>query len=168
MAARYCRTQDASGIRSPQTSCGRIELHSVSESLDTSMPHGRFVLTPFGGLAQMERELIGERTRTALEHKRAAGQPTSHPPLGFAPNGRRGHMVPIPDELATVRRILDAHGAGESYARIAAALNAETVPTKHGGRWFASTVRGIARRRAWYGAILNGDGRRALHVRSGV
>ena len=38
----------------------QIELHSVSESLDTSTPHGRFVLTLFGGLAQMERELIAE------------------------------------------------------------------------------------------------------------
>jgi len=64
-----------------------IELHSVSESLDTSIPHGRFVLTLFGGLAQMERELIGERTRSALAFKRENGQPTSHPPLGFTANG---------------------------------------------------------------------------------
>jgi len=96
----------------------------------------------------MERELIAERTRAALAHKRAAGQPTSHPPLGFAPNGRRGHMVPLPDELATVGRILDAHEAGESLAGIAAALNAAAVPTKRGGRWFASTVRAVAQRRA--------------------
>jgi len=47
-----------------------IELHSVSESLDTSTAHGRFVLTLFGGLAQMERELIGDRTRAALAYKR--------------------------------------------------------------------------------------------------
>ncbi len=40
-----------------------IELHSVAESLDTSTPHGRFVLTLFGGLAQMERELIGAPER---------------------------------------------------------------------------------------------------------
>jgi DNA invertase Pin-like site-specific DNA recombinase len=61
----------------------QIELHSVSESLDTSSPHGRFVLTLFGGLAQMERELISERTRGALAYKRKQGQPTSHAPLGF-------------------------------------------------------------------------------------
>jgi len=145
-----------------------IELHSVSESLDTSTPHGRFVLTLFGGLAQMERELIGERTRVALEHKRAAGELTSHPPLGYAPNGRRGRMVPVPGELATVRRILNAHCAGGSYAGIAGALNADGVPTKRGGRWFASTVRNVVRRREWYGAILNGNGRPGLHVGAGV
>ena len=62
-----------------------IELHSVSESLDTSTPHGRFVLTLFGGLAQMERELVGERTRSAMAYKREQLQPTSHPPLGSEP-----------------------------------------------------------------------------------
>jgi hypothetical protein len=77
-------------------------------------------------------------------------------------------MVPIPDELATVQRILDAHEAGESYAGIAAALNTEGIPTKRGGSWHASTVRNVVQRRAWYGAILNGNRRSALHVRSGV
>src|SRR5207244_8821225 len=71
-----------------------IELHSVSESLDTSTPHGRFVLTLFGGLAQMERELIAERTRGALAWKRENGLPTSHPPLGFANAGKRDQMAP--------------------------------------------------------------------------
>ena len=83
-----------------------IELHSVSESLDTSTPHGRFVLTLFGGLAQMERELIGERTRSAMAFKREQLQPTSHPPLGFRANGSRHRMIPVPDELKIVRRII--------------------------------------------------------------
>ncbi len=81
-----------------------IELHSVSESLDTSTPHGRFVLTLFGGLAQMERELIGERTRSAMAHLRANGLATSHAPLGFRRNGSRHRMVPVPAELETGSR----------------------------------------------------------------
>ncbi|MCX6026878.1 MAG: recombinase family protein, partial [Chloroflexi bacterium] len=93
---------------------GGIELHSVSESLDTSTPHGRFVLTLFGGLAQMERELIVERTRSALAFKREQGQPTSHPPLGFASTGKRSRMVPVPAELAVVERILLLWRQGKS------------------------------------------------------
>ena len=135
-----------------------IELHSVSESLDTSTPHGRFVLTLFGGLAQMERELIGERTRNAMAFKRSNGQPTSHPPLGFRPNGSRRHrMVPIPAELVTVHRILDRWRAGGSYAGIARELNQEGVASKRGGHWYASTVRGIVRRQGWYAEHLNGS-----------
>lgn len=132
-----------------------IELHSVSESLDTSTPHGRFVLTLFGGLAQMERELIGDRTRGALAYKRQLGQPTSHPPYGFRANGKRNRMVPLLEELETVSRILQRWRVGGSYAGIAAHLNAERVPTKRGARWHASTVRGIVQRRDWYSTALN-------------
>ena len=121
-----------------------IELHSVSESLDTSTPHGRFVLTLFGGLAQMERELIGERTRSALDYKRKNGQPTSHPPLGFRPNGSKRHrMIPVPDELETVRLILDLWRRGRSLRQIATQLNEKGRPTKRGGRWHACTVKKV-------------------------
>ncbi len=134
-----------------------IELHSVSESLDSSTPHGRFVLTLFGGLAQMERELIGDRTRAALAWKRQQGQPTSHPPLGFEPNGRKGHMLPVPAELAVVRSILDLARAGRTTRAIAAKLNEDGVPAKHGGRWHHSTVAGVVRRREWYETRLTGS-----------
>lgn len=133
-----------------------IELHSVSESLDTSTPHGRFVLTLFGGLAQMERELIAERTRGALAWKRENGLPTSHPPLGFRPNGRRHRMVPVPGELAAVRQILELWRAGRSARAIAASLNDAGVPTKRGGRWHHTTVAKVVRRREWYARRLRG------------
>ena len=135
----------------------KIELHSVSESLDTSTPHGRFVLTLFGGLAQMERELIGERTRAALAFKRKCGHPTNHPPLGFRANGKRHRMVPVPEELVVVRRILEQRRRGGSYAGIAAKLSADAVPTKRGGRWHAMTVRKVVQRRNWYREALAGS-----------
>ena len=152
------RTRDLLALVDDLFLARHIELHSVSESLDTSSPHGKFVLTLFGGLAQMERELIGERTRTALAFKRENGQPTSHPPLGFRPNGSRRHrMVPVPAELETVHRILDLWRAGGSYAGIARELNQEGVASKRGGHWYASTVRGIVQRRDWYAEHLNGS-----------
>ncbi len=152
------RTRDLLALVDDLFLARHIELHSVSESLDSSSPHGRFVLTLFGGLAQMERELIGERTRTALAFKRENGQPTSHPPLGFRPNGSRRHrMVPVPAELETVHRILDLWRAGGSYAGIARELNQEGVASKRGGHWYASTVRGIVQRRDWYAEHLNGS-----------
>jgi site-specific DNA recombinase len=123
----------------------KIELHSVPESLDTSTPHGRFVLTLFGGLAQMERELIGERTRGALAFKRQQGQPTSHPPLGFRVNGNRARMIPVPEELEVVRRILELWRAGRSYRAIAATINHEGRRTKQAARWHASTIKKVGR-----------------------
>ncbi len=114
------RTRDLLALVDDLFLARHIELHSVSESLDTSTPHGRFVLTLFGGLAQMERELIGERTRTALAYKRQQRQPTSHAPLGFQANGSRERMEPVPEELAIVTEILTAWRLGRSYRAIAA------------------------------------------------
>lgn len=141
-----------------------VELHSVVESLDTSSPHGRFVLTLLGGLAQMERELIGDRTRAALAYKRERMQPTSHPPLGFTSKGANQPMTADPGELSTVRRILASHESGKSLAAIARQLNASRTPTKRGGRWFASTVSNVVRRADWYA----GSSSRSVHVRTGV
>ncbi len=150
------RTRDLLALVDDLFLARHIELHSVSESLDTSTPHGRFVLTLFGGLAQMERELIGERTRSALAFKRENGQPTSHPPLGFRPNGSRRHrMVPVPAELETVHRILDLWRSGLSRRAIAAKLNADGVSTKHGARWHHTTVGKVVQRRDWYLARLS-------------
>ena len=150
------RTRDLLALVDDLFLARHIELHSVSESLDTSSPHGKFVLTLFGGLAQMERELIGERTRSALAFKRENGQPTSHPPLGFRPNGSRKHrMLPIPEELEIVRQILDLWRSGTSYRAIAAKLNENGAPTKHGTRWYHTTIVRIVQRREWYETHLS-------------
>ena len=55
------RTRDLLALVDDLFLAREIELHSVSESLDTSTPHGRFVLTLFGGLAELERGQIAER-----------------------------------------------------------------------------------------------------------
>ncbi len=133
-----------------------IELHSVSESLDTSTPHGRFVLTLFGGLAQMEREQISERTRNAMVYKRQNMQPTSHPPLGFRSNGSKERMIAVPKELSIVRSILDLRKRGRSYRTIARQLDSQGVPTKRGGRWGSETVRKVVQRRSWYASVIGG------------
>ena len=148
------RTRDLLALVDDLFLAREIELHSVSESLDTSTPNGRFVLTLFGGLAQMERELIGERTRSALAYKRQQRQPTSHALLGFRSNGSREQMVAVPSELEVVRRIIERWRRGGTYLGIAAELNAEGVSTKRGKRWHASTVRAIVQRRDWYRDFL--------------
>ncbi len=149
------RTRDLLALVDDLVLARQIELHSVSESLDTSTPHGRFVLTLFGGLAQMERELIGERTRTALAYKRQQRQPTSHAPYGFRANGKREPMEPVPEELAIVTEILTAWRLGRSYRAIAAKLNADGVSTKRGGRWHHNTIAKVVARREYYRDVLN-------------
>lgn len=50
-----------------------VNFRSLTDSIDTSMPMGRFFFHVMGTLAEMERELIVERTRAGLEATRARG-----------------------------------------------------------------------------------------------
>ncbi len=49
-------------------------LMSVSEQIDSSSAAGRLVLNVLTSVAQWERETTSERTKTALQHKKAQGQ----------------------------------------------------------------------------------------------
>ncbi|GAA4403745.1 recombinase family protein [Tsukamurella soli] len=51
-----------------------IDLVSTTEQIDTSTAMGRFMFTMLAALAQMERDLLAERTRAGLEVARAQGR----------------------------------------------------------------------------------------------
>lgn len=61
-----------------------VNFRSLTDSIDTSTPMGRFFFHVMGALAEMERELIIERTRAGLEAARKKGR------IG----GRRRIMTP--------------------------------------------------------------------------
>jgi len=75
-----------------------VNFRSLTDSIDTSTPMGRFFFHVMGALAEMERELIMERTRAGLAAARDKGR------IG----GRRRKMTPETAERA--RRML-AQGA---------------------------------------------------------
>ena len=80
-------------------------------------------------LAELERRLIGQRTRDALAVKKAQGV-------------KLGRPRTLDEETRT--RIVAMHEAGQSLSAIARTLNEEGVPTAQGGRkWYPSTVRSI-------------------------
>jgi site-specific DNA recombinase len=118
-----------------------VALVSVAESLDTGSAAGRLVLNIMTSVSQWERETIGERTQTALLHKKAHRRVYNHVPYGFVRDG--DSLVPLAEEQAIVGRIQDLRANGWPLRRIAEALNGDGVPTKQGGRWFAQTVKDI-------------------------
>ena len=52
----------------------QVHFRSLTDSIDTSTPMGRFFFHIMSALAQMERELIVERTRAGLEAARRLGR----------------------------------------------------------------------------------------------
>jgi DNA invertase Pin-like site-specific DNA recombinase len=57
-----------------------VALRSLTESIDTSTPSGRFLFNILGALGQMEREIIVERTRAGLAAAAARGRRGGRPP----------------------------------------------------------------------------------------
>lgn len=51
-----------------------INFVSLTEGIDTTTPGGRFIFHLFGALAELERDLIRERTRAGLAAARARGR----------------------------------------------------------------------------------------------
>jgi DNA invertase Pin-like site-specific DNA recombinase len=72
-----------------------VEFRSVTEGIDTTTPTGRFYFHILGALAQMERELIRERTNAGLAAARARGRK----------GGRRPKLSP--KQVAHARRLLE-------------------------------------------------------------
>lgn len=60
-----------------------IEFVSLKESVDTSTPQGKFVLTIFAALSQLEREQILQRQREGIEIAKAAGKYTGRKPIQY-------------------------------------------------------------------------------------
>lgn len=53
-----------------------VELVSLSDHIDTSSPSGRLVFHVISAISEFERELARDRTRVALEARRAKGIPS--------------------------------------------------------------------------------------------
>lgn len=51
-----------------------VGLRSLTDSIDTTTPQGRLILNIFASLAELERDLIRERTKADLEAARARGR----------------------------------------------------------------------------------------------
>ena len=73
-------TRDLLSIISSLTEKG-VEFVSLKENIDTTTPHGRFMLTVFGALAELERESILERQREGIEIAKAEGKYKGRKPV---------------------------------------------------------------------------------------
>jgi DNA invertase Pin-like site-specific DNA recombinase len=89
-------------------SARKVDFRSLTDGFDTSTPSGRLLFHILASVAEMERELIKERTMAGLAAARAKG-------------GKGGGRKPTmtPDKLDTARKLL---AAGDKPARVAKLL----------------------------------------------
>lgn len=109
---------------------------ALDMGLDLSTPNGRAMAGMLAVFAQWERELIGERTKSAMAIVKRR-TPSQRRKLGKNPIGRPPRVVP--DEIR--KRIRRERKTGRTLREIAARLEADGIPTGGSGkRWYASSV----------------------------
>jgi len=59
----------------------KVEFVSLKENIDTSTPQGRFMLTVFAAMAELERESILQRQREGIEIAKAEGKYKGRKPI---------------------------------------------------------------------------------------
>lgn len=101
-----------------------------------------------------------EVDRKSARQTRAAQQRADkgRPPLGVRLTGYTVTGDLVPHEAEVVRRIFRQFASGESVKGIAAALQADRVKTRHGGKWSPSSITTILRNPRYAGrAIYQGQ-----------
>lgn len=125
---------------------------------------GRMVASIRAHIAELEREAIAHRTRTALAQKAAKGLVTGGRVYGFR-NRRTPEGVVYevdPDEAMVVREIFERTLRGEGARVVAVALNRRGVPSPRAGgggtgSWCENTIRGIVRSPRYRGEATWGE-----------
>jgi hypothetical protein len=78
----------------------------------------------------------------ALAHKKAKGERVGSIPYGFQLDGMTGKLTPEPQERAAIDFALGLRGKGQSYRKIAAALESAGFPPRVKS-WHPQTVKNI-------------------------
>jgi DNA invertase Pin-like site-specific DNA recombinase len=130
-----------------------VALHLVDmggQTLNTASAMGRFFLNIMAGFAELERNLIAERTGTAMAHKKAHREAYAPTPYGY---DRKGNALKQnPGELEIVAQMRQWRAAGWTLGAIARELTRRGVPTKRGGAWYPGTVKYLLENNLYAGA----------------
>ena len=137
-------TKDALEI-ADRVSKKKAHMVSLSEAIDGTTAAGRMMFQMLCVLAEFERNLISERTSSALQHKKRTGKKyTNQTPYGF--EAIEGRLVEVQQEAQIVAEIQTARESGSTLQSIADTLNGRGIPTKTGKLWQPATIHLLLKR----------------------
>ncbi len=121
----------------------RIGFHIIDlggGSINIRSAYGKFMLTIFAAVAEMERNLICERTKAALAVLKKNGRKTGgNVPYGYDAE-ENGALVKNENEQAVLQIMQGLKENGDTFESIADLLNSKEIFTKLGKKWTRSSV----------------------------
>ncbi len=129
-----------------------VELVSVKDKFGTGMT-GTLMRQIMGAIAQYDRSMMLARMNSSKREALARGRFVGGGvPFGYKLGRKPGELEVDSGAAATVRRVFELHKLGLSSVKVAAQLNAESVPSPRGARWYNSTVLDLVKRQDFYRA----------------
>jgi DNA invertase Pin-like site-specific DNA recombinase len=131
-----------------------IYIYFEKENINTQSMESELMLSILSGLAESESISISENNKWAIQRRFENGTfKISYPPYGY--DNIDGQMVINPKQAEVVKYIFAEALMGKGTQKIADDLNHKGTPSKKGGRWTSTTIRGILRNEKYTGdAIL--------------
>jgi site-specific DNA recombinase len=148
---RFCRSLlDVVNVEKKLKECN-VRIYSITELIDTTTSHGRFVFRTIASAAEWEREMIKERARMgmkglAMQHK----WPNRLPPLGYNKK-RDGHLIINEKEATLVIYIFKRYIVLKSMPQLAYELNEKNIKNKRGNCWNAVAIKKILENKLYIG-----------------
>ena len=131
----------------------QIPIFFERENINTGSMESELFLAILSSMAESESHSISENNKWGIQKRFRDGTfKISYPPYGYDWNGTE--MVINPVQAAVVKRIFAETLAGKGSQAIANELNAEAVPTKKGGRWSGTSIRGMLINEKYVGDVI--------------
>ncbi|OHB69266.1 MAG: hypothetical protein A2W23_07610 [Planctomycetes bacterium RBG_16_43_13] len=114
---------------------------SVYDKFDTDTAGGRMILSILTTVSQWEREVISERTKAVLSHKKSKGERVGNIPYGKKLSSDGVHLEPDNVEQKIISTIKSMRAEGMTYDRISKAF---TYNNRTGKPFTISAIHRIA------------------------
>ena len=131
-----------------------IPIYFEKENIDTGSMESELILSVLSSMAQSESESISKNVKWSVKKRMEEGTFVfGYLPYGYTKDAA-GNMVIDPVESEIVKLIFDLALNGMGTYKIAQLLDRRNVPTRKGGKWSGSTVKGILVNEKYYGAAV--------------
>jgi len=129
----------------------KAQLISLSESIDTTTPHGKMFYTILSSIAEMEREQIVNRVKMGMTQRAKEGGWNGG--LCFGYDLKEKTLVANEEEAKVIKSIFEYSDQGFGYKKTVGILNRKGYKTKRGREFSIATVKGILDNPLYIGKI---------------
>ncbi|MEA4830607.1 MAG: recombinase family protein, partial [Enterococcus thailandicus] len=120
-----------------------IFIYFEKENINTGSMESELMLSILSGLAESESISISENNKWSVQRRFQNGTyKISSPPYGY--DSVDGKLIINKEQADIVRFIFTEILSGKGTQKISDDLNRREIPTKRGGRWRSTTIRGMA------------------------